>query len=84
MSGRDGGIIGRKERIIRGRKKGREREKKLLLIKVGLEMMTSYCRFLYFLLLLVWFLYPTYVVNYLLSRGYCSHFIEPREVSVIF
>ena len=84
MGGRDRRIIDRNEQIIRGRQKGRERENEPLLIKVGLGMMTSCCRFLYFLLLLVWFLYPTYVVNYLLSREYCSHFIEPREVSVIF
>ena len=84
MGAKNYGVIGRKERIIRGRKKRREREKELLLIKVGLGMMTSCCRFLFFLLLLVWFLCPTYVVNYLLNRGYCSHFIEPMEVSVIF
>mgnify|MGYP004715842903 CR=1 FL=1 len=84
MGGRDRKIIDRNEQILRGRQKGREREKEPLLIEVGLGMMTSCCRFLYFLLLLVWFLYPTYVVNYLLGRRYYSHFIELREVCVIF
>ena len=40
MGGRDCGVIGRKERIIKGRKKR-------LLIKVELGMMTSCCKFIY-------------------------------------